>query len=85
MIEFPENPLKTQELLEFMTSDETLQMPDKIEKVDDEELFEMIQEDEFVAALFYEEGSDKSDQVLGMLEKIDDEAELFGYGTMFRM
>ena len=77
MIQFPENPLKVQELLEFMTSDETLQMPDKIEKVDSEELFEMIAEEEFVAALFYEEASERSDQVLGMLEKIDDEAELF--------
>ena len=78
MIEFPENPLKVQELLEFMTSDETLQMPDKIEKVDSEELFEMIAEEQFVAALFYEEGSEKSEQILALLEKIDDEAELFG-------
>ena len=78
MIEFPDNPLKVQELLEFMTSDETLQMPDKIEIVDYEELFEMIAEEECVAALFYEEASDRSEEVLGMLERIDDEAELFG-------
>ena len=78
MIEFPENPLKVQELLNFMTSDDTLQMPDKIEKADDEKLFEMIDEEEFVAALFYEEGLERSDQVLAMLEKIDDEAEQFG-------
>ena len=64
------------EVLDFLTSEHLLFIPDKIEDVSAETLENMVREDLYVAALFYDDGKD-SDEVLDELENIDDEAEVF--------
>ena len=72
---FKGNPLKSDELLDFLTSEDSLQLPDKIERVDAEALEELVAEEgALVAAVFYEEMSERSRMAMEALEGIDDEA-----------
>ena len=73
-LQFKGNPLKFQELLDFLTSEDSLQLPDKIERVDAEGLDELVSEEELVAAVFYEEMEERSREAMEALESIDDEA-----------
>lgn len=65
-----------EEVLRFLTSDSFLIIPDKIENVNADTLISIVGQEEFVAALFYDD-SDQSDKALNELEKIDDEADVF--------
>ena len=62
--------------MEFLTSEDTLTLPDKIEEVNADSLMRIITEDKFVTALFFDE-SKASNEVLTELENIDDEADVF--------
>jgi hypothetical protein len=63
-------------VLEFLTSEDTLTLPDKIEEVNAESLMRISNEERFVTALFFDE-SKQSNEVLTELENIDDEADVF--------
>merc|ERR1719153_2046393 len=63
---YPGDVLDTNAVIEFLTSEEALELPDKIE------------EEEHMAVLFYEELKRESMKALQHLEMIDDEADLFG-------
>ena len=63
-------------VLSYLTSDDTLTLPDKIEEVNAELLMKIIKDDKFVTALFFDESKDSSD-ILTELENIDDEADIF--------
>lgn len=63
-------------VLEFLTSEDTLTLPDKIEEVNSHSLMRIINEEKFVTALFFDE-SPISNDVLVELENIDDEADVF--------
>lgn len=67
---------KPETVLEFLTSDDTLTLPDKIEEVNSDSLLRIIHEDRFVTALFFDE-TQASNEILMELEKIDDEADVF--------
>lgn len=64
------------EVLDFLTSENLLIIPDKIEDVTAEALETIVNQETFVTALFMD-GSKLSSQVLNELEKIDDEADVF--------
>lgn len=64
------------QVLEFLTSEDTLTLPDKIEEVNSASLMRIIAEDRFVTALFFDE-TKESTEVLTELENIDDEADVF--------
>ena len=64
------------QVLEFLTSEDTLTLPDKIEEVNAASLMRIIAVDRFVTALFFDE-TKESTEVLVELENIDDEADVF--------
>ena len=93
---YPGDVMETDAVIDFLTNEEALELPDKIEAVDDENLFRfdyskyssprelrklnsrVLEEEEHVAVLFYEEKKRDSMKALQHLELIDDEADLFG-------
>lgn len=76
MTPFQGDLTKADQVLEFLTSEDTLTLPDKIEEVNAESLMRIVNEDKFVTALFFDE-SKMSGDVLTELENIDDEADVF--------
>ena len=76
MTPFPGDLTNAEQVLEFLTSEDTLTLPDKIEEVNSESLMRIVSEDKFVTALFFDE-SKLSGEVLTELENIDDEADVF--------
>ena len=78
MMLFQGDVMETDLVIDFLTNEEALELPDKIEAVDDENLFRVLEEEEHVAVLFYEEKKRDSMKALQHLEMIDDEADLFG-------
>lgn len=64
------------EMLDFLTSENLLVIPDKIEDVNSDALATITANEPFVSALFYD-ASFKSDQIIEELENIDDEADVF--------
>ena len=93
MMLYPGDVMETDAVIDFLTNEEALELPDKIEAVDDENLFRfdyskyfsprelisrVLEEEEHVAVLFYEEKKRDSMKALQHLELIDDEADLFG-------
>ena len=75
---YPGDVLDTNAVIEFLTSEDALELPDKIEEVDDENLFRLMEEEEHMAVLFYEEKKRESMKALQHMEMIDDEADMFG-------
>jgi len=75
---FPGDVLVTEEVVEYLTNEDALELPDKIESVDQENLFRVLEEEEYVAVLFYEDKKRESMKALQHLEMIDDEADHFG-------
>ena len=78
MMLFPGDVLDAASVVDFLTSEDALELPDKIEEVDDENLFRLMEEEEHMAVLFYEEKKRESMKALQHMEMIDDEADLFG-------
>jgi len=62
-------------VLDFLTSLEAMDLPDRIEEVNAKILSKIIEETDYVAVLFYDKDQKKSQKVLGELENIDDECD----------
>ncbi|XP_031337168.1 uncharacterized protein LOC116166353 isoform X2 [Photinus pyralis] len=69
-----------QDVLEFLTSLEAMDLPDRIEEVNGRILDKIVQETDFVAVLFSKPECKKCTKVLQELENIDDEADQLGIG-----
>ncbi|GFQ72443.1 thioredoxin domain-containing protein [Trichonephila clavata] len=62
-------------LLKWVTSEEALDIPDKIEEVNKRMLDKLLETSPYVAVLFYQEENPLCDKILNELENIDDDAE----------
>jgi len=65
-----------EEVLEFLTDEDNLAMPDKIMEVDAETMLSVIEQDDLVAVFFYDE-SKASAKALEYMENIDEETDVF--------
>uniref|UniRef100_A0A1Y1L045 Thioredoxin domain-containing protein n=1 Tax=Photinus pyralis TaxID=7054 RepID=A0A1Y1L045_PHOPY len=63
------------EVLAWLTDENTLEIPDRIEEVNTKMLDKMLAENDHVVVFFYKEGDKKSQKILQELENIDDECE----------
>ena len=63
-------------MLAFLTSEESLTLPNKIEEVNARQLDRITREEVFVTVLFFDDSKDSKD-ALSRLEHIDDEADIF--------
>ncbi|XP_017003835.1 uncharacterized protein hlk isoform X9 [Drosophila takahashii] len=62
-------------VLDFLTSLEAMDLPDRIEEVNAKILGKIIEDTDFVAVLFYDKDQKKSQKILAELENIDDECD----------
>ncbi|XP_014468407.1 PREDICTED: uncharacterized protein LOC106741192 isoform X5 [Dinoponera quadriceps] len=67
-------------VLDFLTSLEAMDLPDRIEEVNAKILGKIVEETDFVAVLFYKPDCKKCLKALQELENIDDEADQLGIG-----
>ncbi|XP_044743399.1 uncharacterized protein LOC123305679 isoform X4 [Chrysoperla carnea] len=67
-------------VLEFLTSLEAMDLPDRIEEVNQRILEKIVEDTEYVAVLFYKPECKKCSKVLQELENIDDEADQLDIG-----
>ncbi|KAG5678994.1 hypothetical protein PVAND_008603 [Polypedilum vanderplanki] len=67
-------------VLDFLTSLEAMDLPDRIEEVNSKILSKIIEETPYVAVLFYKPECRKCAKALQELENIDDEADQLGIG-----
>ncbi|XP_043272030.1 uncharacterized protein [Venturia canescens] len=67
-------------VLEFLTSLEAMDLPDRIEEVNSKMIDKIVEDTEFVAVLFYKPDCKKCARALQELENIDDEADQLGIG-----
>ncbi|KAF2367458.1 Thioredoxin domain [Trinorchestia longiramus] len=65
-------------VLEFLTSLEAMELPEQIEEVNAKILDKVVEEQEYVAVLFYKSDCKKCVKVLAELENIDDDADQLG-------
>ncbi|EDW77038.2 uncharacterized protein Dwil_GK22155, isoform B [Drosophila willistoni] len=63
------------EVLAWITDDDTLEIPGKIEEVNVKMLDKILSENDHVVVFFYAEGDKKAQKILNELENIDDECE----------
>nr|XP_023026738.1 uncharacterized protein LOC111514722 [Leptinotarsa decemlineata] len=63
------------EVLAWLTDENTLEIPDRIEEVNSKMLDKILSENEHVVVYFYKEGDKRSQKILQELENIDDECE----------
>ncbi|XP_060801864.1 uncharacterized protein LOC106130366 isoform X3 [Amyelois transitella] len=63
------------EVLSWLTDEDTLEIPGKIEEVNSKMLEKILEENDHVVVFFYKEGDKKSQKILSELENIDDECE----------
>ncbi|XP_030368927.1 uncharacterized protein LOC115619994 isoform X2 [Scaptodrosophila lebanonensis] len=63
------------EVLSWITDEETLEIPGKIEEVNVKMLDKILAENDHVVVFFYTEGDKKAQKILNELENIDDECE----------
>ncbi|KAG8237455.1 hypothetical protein J437_LFUL015983 [Ladona fulva] len=63
------------EVLAWITDEETLEIPGRIEEVNMRMLEKILHENEHVVVFFYKEGDKKSQKIIQELENIDDECE----------
>ncbi|XP_011163664.1 uncharacterized protein LOC105198599 isoform X2 [Solenopsis invicta] len=63
------------EVLSWITDEDTLEIPGKIEEVNAKMLENILDENDYVVVFFYKEGDKKSQKILQELENIDDECE----------
>ena len=72
-----EGDLKDEEaVLDFLTDEDNMAIPDKIEEVDAEQLIGIVETDPFVTVIFYDE-SKVSSKALEHVEEIDEETDVF--------
>ncbi|XP_059471929.1 uncharacterized protein LOC132194579 isoform X6 [Neocloeon triangulifer] len=67
-------------VLDFLTSLEAMDLPDRIEEVNSKILDKIVEDNNYVAVLFYKPECRKSYKALQELENIDDEADSLGIG-----
>uniref|UniRef100_A0A6P7G5Q2 Protein disulfide-isomerase n=1 Tax=Diabrotica virgifera virgifera TaxID=50390 RepID=A0A6P7G5Q2_DIAVI len=67
-----------EQVLDFLTSLEAMDLPDRIEEVNARILDKIVEDTDFVAVLFYDHGSEESTKVLDDLEHIDDDCDKYG-------
>ena len=73
-----EGDLKDEEaVLDFLTDEDNMAIPDKIEEVDVDQLISIVESDPFVTVIFYDE-SKRSSKALEHVEEIDEETDIFG-------
>ncbi|KZS03022.1 Uncharacterized protein APZ42_034433 [Daphnia magna] len=70
--------LDEEQVLEFLTSLEAMDLPDQIEEVNAKILEKIVHDTGYIAVLFYRPQCKKSEKVLRELENIDDEADQLG-------
>ncbi|XP_063244025.1 uncharacterized protein LOC134543121 isoform X2 [Bacillus rossius redtenbacheri] len=63
------------EVLAWLTDEDTLEIPGRIEEVNTRMLEHVLQENSHVVVFFYKEGDKKSQKIISELENIDDECE----------
>ncbi|XP_076673088.1 hulk isoform X2 [Andrena cerasifolii] len=63
------------EVLSWITDENTLEIPGKIEEVNGKMLENILEENDYIVVFFYKEGDKKSQKILQELENIDDECE----------
>nr|XP_012139952.1 PREDICTED: uncharacterized protein LOC100881857 isoform X2 [Megachile rotundata] len=63
------------EVLSWITDENTLEIPGKIEEVNAKMLENILEENDYIVVFFYKEGDKKSQKILQELENIDDECE----------
>ncbi|KAK7793468.1 hypothetical protein R5R35_013845 [Gryllus longicercus] len=63
------------EVLAWLTDEDTLEIPGRIEEVNSRMLDKILHENEHVVVFFYKEGDKKSQKIIQELENIDDECE----------
>ncbi|XP_030027959.1 uncharacterized protein LOC115445721 isoform X2 [Manduca sexta] len=63
------------EVLAWLTDEDTLEIPGKIEEVNAKMLEKILEENDHIVVFFYKEGDKKSQKILSELENIDDECE----------
>ncbi|XP_061377517.1 uncharacterized protein LOC116766670 isoform X6 [Danaus plexippus] len=63
------------EVLAWLTDENTLEIPGKIEEVNAKMLEKILEENEHIVVFFYKENDKKSQKILSELENIDDECE----------
>ncbi|XP_055320472.1 uncharacterized protein LOC129577457 isoform X8 [Sitodiplosis mosellana] len=63
------------EVLSWLTDENTLEIPGKIEEVNSKMLEKILGENDHVVVFFYREGDKKAQKILNELENIDDECE----------
>ncbi|KAJ3665010.1 hypothetical protein Zmor_000531 [Zophobas morio] len=63
------------EVLAWLTDEDTLEIPDRIEEVNSKMLDKILTENDHVVVYFYKEGDKKCQKILQELENIDDECE----------
>ncbi|XP_055690238.1 uncharacterized protein LOC129793827 isoform X16 [Lutzomyia longipalpis] len=63
------------EVLTWLTDENTLEIPGKIEEVNVKMLEKILGENDHIVVFFYEEGDKKSQKIINELENIDDECE----------
>ncbi|XP_076628680.1 hulk isoform X2 [Colletes latitarsis] len=63
------------EVLSWITDEDTLEIPGKIEEVNGKMLENILEENDYIVVFFYKEGDKKSQKILQELENIDDECE----------
>ncbi|XP_052740631.1 uncharacterized protein LOC112055044 isoform X5 [Bicyclus anynana] len=63
------------EVLAWLTDENTLEIPGKIEEVNSKMLEKILEENDHVVVFFYKENDKKSQKILSELENIDDECE----------
>ncbi|XP_975074.1 uncharacterized protein hlk isoform X6 [Tribolium castaneum] len=63
------------EVLAWLTDEDTLEIPDRIEEVNSRMLDKILTENDHVVVYFYKEGDKKCQKILQELENIDDECE----------
>jgi len=66
-----------EEMLDFMTDEDNMEIPDKIEDVKQELMLQIVEENNLVAVFFYD-GSKASAKALESMEDIDEETDVFG-------
>ncbi|XP_045447180.1 uncharacterized protein LOC123655408 isoform X3 [Melitaea cinxia] len=63
------------EVLAWLTDEDTLEIPGKIEEVNSKMLEKILEENDHIVVFFYKENDKKSQKILSELENIDDECE----------
>ncbi|XP_037080858.1 uncharacterized protein LOC119101604 isoform X11 [Pollicipes pollicipes] len=77
-IKYQGDLMNEDDVLEFLTSLDAMELPDQIEEVNAKILDKIVEEQAYVAVFFYKSSCRKCERALKELENIDDEADQLG-------